>query len=45
MIDVAMDVGKSRTRGVIDEEVKRVKEVYVLTSSEKFDVFLKGVDK
>lgn len=44
MINVAMDDGKNRTYGVIEEDGKIVKEGYVLTSREEFDKFLQGVD-
>ena len=45
MINVAMDVGKNRTYGVIEEDGKIVKEGYVLTSREEFDKFLDDVSE
>ena len=43
MYNVAMDIGKRKTYGIIEKDGKIMKEGYVLTSREEFNRFLDGI--
>lgn len=45
MYNVAMDVGKYKTYGIIEKDGEIVKEGYVLTSREEFNKFLDGISE
>ena len=45
MYNVAMDVGKYKTYGIIERDGEIVKEGYVLTNREDFNKFLEGIEE
>ena len=45
MYNVAMDIGKRKTYGIIEKDGEIVKEGYVLTSREEFNKILDGISE